>query len=173
MNAYIFHGSTPHATADKFWYQWLADELKKHNVDAKVVKLPMLSRQTLEETMDEIEEMNLDIYGETILIGHSAGANLILTILEKLDQPVNKVLMVAGFSLPTTTKEPTLKADYDWETIKGNSKEFYFVNSFNDPFNCGSEQGKVLFDNLGGKLLLDNDKHYTKKKYPFFVKILL
>lgn len=173
MNAYIFHGSTPHATADKFWYQWLAQELAKEGITAEVVDLPRLSRQTLEETLAEIKEKNLDINEKTLLIGHSAGANLMLTLLERQKKPVAKVLMVAGFSQPTTTREPTLKDNYDWDRIKKGAAEFYFVNSFNDPFNCNDHQGKVMFDHLGGKLILDNDKHYTKNKYPFFVKILL
>ncbi len=173
MKAYIFHGSTPHATADKFWYSWLAQQLNARSIKAKVIDLPRLSRQTLEETLDEIRLMNLVIDSETIFIGHSAGANLLLTLLENVKTPISKSLFIAGFSKPTTTKEPTLKEIYAFERIKANCKDFIFVNSFNDPFGCGFEQGKALFDQLGGTMLADNGKHYTKKEYPLFLKLVL
>lgn len=166
MNAYIFHGSTPHATGDKFWYPWLAKELSSSGVKATVINLPKLSRQSLEESLAEIEDMNLYLCEQTILIGHSAGANLLLSMLEGLTITVSIALLVAGFCMPTATKEPTLKATYAWDKIRENAETFYFINSFNDPFNCNHKQGKAMFDQLGGKLILDNDKHYTKSKYP-------
>ncbi|GAF38442.1 alpha/beta superfamily hydrolase [Agrilactobacillus composti DSM 18527 = JCM 14202] len=116
--------------------------------------------------------MNLTINENTILIGHSAGTNIILALLEQLKSPVRAVYLVAGYSQPNGMEHTTLKATYDWATIKTNSKDFYMLNSFNDPFNCDENQGRILFDHLGGTLILRNDGHFTSEQLPLLHTLL-
>lgn len=165
-NVIILHGSTPHASAEKYWYGPLAKELTNRGIDAKVADLPMLGRQSLDSTLTEFNAKNLQMDEGTVLIGHSAGANLILTLLEQTRKPVHAAFLVAGFCLPTAHTEPTLKSTYDWEAIKDNCQEFTFLNSFNDPFDCNDKQGNALFDHLGGTLILRNDGHFLRTKQP-------
>lgn len=58
----------------------------------------------------------------------------------------------------------TLKNYDDWKAIKKNSNELYVFNSFNNPFNYNEKQGRLLFDHLGGILILRNDGHFTPQK---------
>ncbi|OIK63058.1 alpha/beta hydrolase [Oenococcus oeni] len=172
MNAIIFHGSAPHATANKFWYQNIANSLIEQGVKTIIADLPKLDQESLTDTLSKIKKMNLVIDKNTILIGHSAGTNIIFALLEKLTMPIKPVYLVAGYSQPNGMKHTTLKSSYDWDAIKKNAKEFYIFNSFNDPFNCNEKQGKILFDHLGGTLILRNDGHFTKQQQPLLLALL-
>ena len=172
MNAIIFHGSAPHATADKFWYKNIAHSLNALGISTIVAALPKLDQESLTDTLVKIREMNLGINQNTILIGHSAGTNIILALLEQLTKPVKAVYLIAGYCQPNGMRHTTLKKSYDWKTIKKNSNEFYIFNSFNDPFNCNEKQGRSLFDHLGGTLILRNDGHFTQKKLPLLMTLL-
>ena len=120
MNAIIFHGSAPHATADKFWYKNIAHSLNALGISTIVADLPKLDQESLTDTLVKIREMNLGINQNTILIGHSAGTNIILALLEQLTKPVKAV-----YCQPNGMRHTTLKKSYDWKTIKKNSNEFY------------------------------------------------
>lgn len=172
VNAIIFHGSAPHATADKFWYKNIAHSLNALGTSTIVADLPKLDQESLSETLAKIKKMNLVIDQNTILIGHSAGTNIILALLEHLTKPVKAVYLIAGYSQPNGMRHTTLKNSYDWKTIQQNSHEFYMFNSFNDPFNCNEKQGRILFDHLGGTLILRNDGHFTQKSLPLLMTLL-
>ncbi|EKP96993.1 alpha/beta hydrolase [Lacticaseibacillus paracasei] len=172
MKAIIFHGSAPHATTGKFWYQNVANELNSHGIFTLVADLPKLDQEPLKDTLFKIKAMNLVIDENTILIGHSAGTNIIFALLEHLTTPVKTVYLIAGYSQPNGMSHTTLKRSYDWSVIKNNSNEFYMFNSFNDPFNCNEKQGKILFDHLGGTLILKNDGHFTQKHQPLLTSLL-
>lgn len=171
-NAIIFHGSAPHATADKFWYHKVARNLTNGGIPTVVADLPKLDQEPLAQTLLKIKEMGLVMNQHTILIGHSAGTNIIFALLEKLVSPVKAVYLLAGYSQPNGMKHTTLKAGYDWQRIRQNSNEFYMLNSFNDPFNCNEKQGKILFDHLGGTLILRNDGHFTNPQQPLLMTLL-
>ena len=179
MNAIIFHGSAPHATADKFWYKNIAHSLNALGISTIVADLPKLDQESLTDTLVKIREMNLGINQNTILIGHSAGTNIILALLEQLTKPVKAVYLIAGYCQPNGMRHTTLKnhmigrqSRRTQKTIKKNSNEFYIFNSFNDPFNCNEKQGRSLFDHLGGTLILRNDGHFTQKKLPLLMTLL-
>ncbi|EEI23797.1 alpha/beta hydrolase [Lactobacillus hilgardii] len=173
MNAIIFHGSAPHATANKFWYQNISNSLINHGISSIVVNLPQLDQEPLTDTLEKINKMDLEFTKDTILIGHSAGTNIIFALLEQhLETPVRAVYLIAGYSQPNGMKHTTLKESYDWTTIKNNAKEFFILNSFNDPFKCDEKQGKVLFDHLGGTLILRNDGHFMQKHQPLLLTLL-
>ena len=53
--------------------------------------------------------MNLGINQNTILIGHSAGTNIILALLEQLTKPVKAVYLIAGYCQPNGMRHTTLK----------------------------------------------------------------
>ena len=61
MNAIIFHGSAPHATADKFWYKNIAHSLNALGISTIVADLPKLDQESLTDTLVKIREMNLGI----------------------------------------------------------------------------------------------------------------
>lgn len=124
---------------------------------------------------------------QSVIIGHSAGATLVLGLLQYLPPHtmINKAVLVAGFvqlgQLPEVNqiKKGLLKIPPDWEKIKQSAKHFYFIHSENDRYECGIKQGKIMQEKLGGKLIvLPQEDHFNLesnpkyKRFPFIVNLL-
>lgn len=67
--------------------------------------------------------------------------------------------------LPNEEKDPILQDSYNWDKIKQNVKDIVFINSVNDPWGCNAEQGRVMFDKLGGTQIIRNDGHFGSETY--------
>ncbi len=91
-------------------------------------------------------------------------------------------ILVAGYSQPLLGNKGNtynIKDYYNWEKIKSTCKEFIFINGVNDPWGANDIQGRFMFDNLGGKLIINNEGHmgsdfYNQpyKKFPFLLKLI-
>jgi predicted alpha/beta hydrolase family esterase len=113
-----------------------------------------------------LENFNFD--RETILIGHSAGCPLILSILEKINIKIKQAILVAGFV--DTLKSDILQTEYNFEKIKNNVIGIVFINSNNDLWSCDDKQGLKMFEKFGGTLILrDGEGHMgsTAKNQPY------
>ena len=173
----IFHGTGPDPI--DYWYEWLADEAKKLGADSKVPLFEKINEEPVEYTLVKVfSELSFDT--DTILVGHSAGAPLILSILEKLDTPIKQAILVAGF-VENLGKEkmPVLQSQYNWQRIKQNVKDIVFINSVNDPWGCDDKQGRLMFDHLGGTQIIMNEGHFGTSsfhqeydKFPFLLNLL-
>ena len=121
-NVAIFHGTG--GTPNHFWHPYLKEELEKQAYEVWVPQLPNTKNPDISEWLPyALENKNYD--ADTILIGHSAGCPLILSILEKLDKPIHQAILVAGFTLPLDDNpEPILQEKYDWEKIRSNCNHF-------------------------------------------------
>jgi len=78
---------------------------------------------------------------------------------------------VAGYATPpNASQEPVLQASYDWKKIKAHVGDIYFVNSINDPYGCDDRQGRMMFDHLGGTLIIRDEGHFgsADQNYPTF-----
>lgn len=119
---------------------------------------------------------------DTILIGHSAGGPLVLSVLEKINTQIHKAILVAGYSrMKSKNDNPLiLQKEYDWKKIKKNVKDIIFINSSDDPWGCNEKEGLELFKHLGGTLIIrEGEGHmgsdsfkqaYTK--FPLLEKLL-
>ncbi len=76
-------------------------------------------------------------------------------------------------------KRSLVEKPFNWEKIKKSAKEFYFIHSDNDPYQCGADQGKIMQKHLDGELIikpgeshfnLEKDQEY--KQFPFILKLL-
>lgn len=67
MNTIIFHGSAPHATADKFWYKNIAHSLNSLGTTTIVADLPKLDQESLSDTRIAIIHLSerLDVDNKT------------------------------------------------------------------------------------------------------------
>ena len=68
---------------------------------------------------------------------------------------------------------------FNWEKIKKSAKEFCFVCSDNDPYQCGADQGKIMQKHLGGELVIKpGEGHFNLeegqqyKQFPLILKLL-
>ena len=68
---------------------------------------------------------------------------------------------------PTENDEPVLQATYDWEKIKSNVRDMYFVNSVRDPYGCDAEQGRRMFDKVGGTQIIRDEGHFGDMDDPY------
>lgn len=177
-NAIIFHG-----TGEKpgnYWYGWLKEELEQAGYSVVSPHYPELNQEPIDTFIPKVMSENR-FDEETVLVGHSAGGPLLLSILERLENPVRQAILVAGYSnrLPGEERDPVLQADYDWDAIKRNVDDIVFINSVNDPWGCNAEQGRAMFDKLGGTQIIRNEGHFGSgsfnQPYPKFplVKALI
>jgi predicted alpha/beta hydrolase family esterase len=99
---------------------------------------------------------------------------LLLSILENMSCVLSQAILVAGYSyrLPNDEKDPILQDSYDWAKIKNNVRDIVFINSVNDPWGCDAEQGRAMFDQLGGTQIIRSDGHFGStsfnQPYPTF-----
>ncbi len=176
--AIIFHGTE--CRPEDFWYMWLKQQLEANGYSVELPYYPDMNRVPISVFAPRVmSQFELD--EETVLIGHSAGVPLILTMLEHSDQKVALAVMVAGFSEPLSGgKDVILQDSYDWKKIKQNASRFIFINSDNDPWGCDDSQGKRMHEKLGGKLIIRHDGHFGSislnqpyKEFPLLKKLIL
>jgi len=163
-NAIIFHGTD--CQPDDYWYPWLAQKLMAHGYKVDVPSYPDINHESIDTFLPKVLQ-NHTFDQDTIIIGHSAGSPLILSILEKIDFPVAQAILVAGCSMrfEGETKDPVLQTDYNWEKIKQNVIDIVFINSVNDPWGCDANQGRIMFDHLGGTQIVRNEGHFGSTTY--------
>lgn len=157
--ALILHGAGNNSQGN--WFPWLKRELESKGFDVWAPDLPNADEPNQAAWLQTIFN-NWKFNEESILIGHSAGSTLILRILERLPKKtiVQSALLVAGTVELGTKPEyfqykRSLVADpFNWEKIKAQCKNFTFIHSDNDPYECGSNQGEIMYKHLGGKLII-------------------
>jgi predicted alpha/beta hydrolase family esterase len=157
--AIIFHGTG--ARPEWIWYPWLAGRLRTRGYDVETPHHPGTNVDPIAELMPSVLAAHT-FDEDTVLVGHSGGAALLLALLEHLDVTVAQAVLVAGYSTPPNDQsEPVLQATYDWEAIRSHARELVFVNSVTDEFGCDADQGRAMFDLLGGTLVVRDDGHFT------------
>jgi uncharacterized protein len=184
-NALILHGAGNNSQGN--WFPWLKSELEKKGYTVWSPDLPN------SETPDKASWLrvifsNQDwvFNSQSVLVGHSAGSDLILRILEQLPEGVkiNKAVLVAGPANLGTKPEyfaykDLVRDPFNWEKIKSSAANFYFIHSDNDPYQCGIDQGKIFHEHLGGELILrpgqghfnlEQGEHY--RQFPLLIDLI-
>ncbi|WP_369371844.1 RBBP9/YdeN family alpha/beta hydrolase [Promicromonospora sp. Populi] len=157
--AIIFHGTTANPTV--IWYPWLAEQLRARGYDVETPHHPGTNVEPIATFLPTVLAAHT-FDEDTVLVGHSGGAALLLALLEHLDVTVAQALLVAGYSTqPNDGDEPVLQGSYDWAAIRSHARELVFLNSVTDEFGCDADQGRAMFDQLGGTLVVRDDGHFT------------
>src|SRR5687767_7911443 len=94
-NAIILHGTG--TKANEFWFPWLKENLEKRGYQVWLPQLPNDDYPNLKEWLPFILE-NGKFSEETVLIGHSAGSQVILSVLENLEASVKQAILVSGYA---------------------------------------------------------------------------
>lgn len=164
-NAIIFHGTG--ATPEVVWLPWLRGRLIERGYDVKAPHYPGLNLEPVTTTVAKVlADHTFD--HDTVLIGHSGGAALLLALLERVDVTVAQALLVAGYCTPPgSSDEPVLQSDYRWAAIKSHVRDLYFINSPNDPYGCDDRQGRAMFDQLGGTQVIRHGGHFGDHDQPY------
>lgn len=177
-NATILHcwGGRP----ESFWYPYVKENLEKKNYRVWLPLLPNTNNPKLKEQLPFVLD-NGEFNKETVLIGHSSGCPLILSILENIDVKIKQAILVAGFfeKLGDDIVD-MIQEKYNWKKIKQNVEDIIFINSDDDPWKCDDKQGKKMFDKLGGKqIILHGEGHMGSdsfdqpyREFPLLVKLI-
>ena len=177
-NAIILHGTGD--SANSFWFPYLKKELEVRGYEVWLPNLPNAEKPNVKDWLSYILE-NGKINEETVLIGHSAGAQIILTILENLNIKIRQAILVSGYSkeLPKDIDSDKNKNEFKWDLIRPHAKKFVFINSDNDPWKCDDTQGKIMYKHLGGMQITLHEGHMgsskfnqSYKNFPLIVKLI-
>jgi len=161
----IFHGTG--GNPDVAWYPWLAGRLRERGFDVEVPHYPGVNVEPIASFLPKVLAAHR-FDEETVLVGHSGGAALLLALLEHLEVTVAQAVLVAGYcTRPNESEEPVLQEKYDWDAIRAHVRDLYFINSAEDPYGCDAGQGRAMFDRLGGTQIVRNDGHFGDYNQPF------
>ncbi len=163
--AIIFHGTGAHP--DVVWLPWLRERLTGRGYAVEVPHYPELNVEPIASFLPKVlADHTFD--ADTVLVGHSGGAALLLAILERIDARVHQAVLVAGYcTQPGTEDEPVLQASYDWAAIRASVDDLYFINSRDDPYGCDDKQGRAMLDELGGTQIVRDDGHFGDVDQPY------
>jgi uncharacterized protein len=177
-NAIILHGTGD--LPEMFWFPYVAKGLMEKGFDVWLPQLPNAKKPNLTDWLPFILK-NGKFNEETVMIGHSAGAQIILSLLENSEIKIKQAILVSGYAkpLPKTENDPKNQDSFNWEKIKGKAREFIFINSDNDPWECTEAQGKIMADILGGRLIVTHDGHMGSqahnqpyKEFPLLLELV-
>ena len=181
-NAIILHGTGE--TPKSFWYEYIEKNLKQVGYIVWLPQLPNKDKPTVKEQVRYIHSQGL-IFSDTVIIAHSAGVPLTLSIIESLnDRKIKQAILVAGFVEPLRGGEEgpnlILQKSYNWGKIKSNVEDIILIHSDNDPWGCDYKQGLKIFEKLGGNLIImHNQGHFGSntfnqpyKEFPFLLKLV-
>ena len=173
-NALILHGAGNSPQGN--WFSWLKQELEKRKYKVWLPDLPNSDVPNVEGWLNTIfSNKEWQFNNESVIIGHSAGATLILRILERLPEQlkIQKSILVAGIVRLGTKpeyfqyKKSLVEQPFNWEKIKKSCHRFYFVCSDNDPYECGFDQAQIMQKQLGGEIVFrPGEAHFNLEKGP-------
>ncbi|MBI4170176.1 MAG: alpha/beta hydrolase [Candidatus Aenigmarchaeota archaeon] len=179
-NAIIFHGTS--CSPNSYWLPNIKTYLETRGYEVWVPQLPGSDTPDLKIQLPYVLE-NGQFSEHTVLIGHSAGCPLSLSVLENIDVQIHKAVLVAGYARPKSDDpgpELILQEKYDWGKIRQNVREIIFINSDNDPWGCNDREGYYMFENLGGTLIIRHGEGHMGsdtfnqpyKEFPLLEKLL-
>ena len=182
-NALILHGAGNYSQGN--WFPWLKLELEKKEYRVWSPDLPNSKEPNQSDWLSTIfSNKSWQFSNDSLIIGHSAGATLILRILEKLSASVKikTAILVSGVvELGTKPeffkyKRSLVRNPFKWKKIRSSCENFYFIHSDNDPYECGQVQGKIMQSHLGGNFIVKKGEgHFNldiSNKYNKFPELL-
>lgn len=180
MHYILLHGTG--CAPDDHWFPRLREilEAKWH-----MVSIPALPHAEKPErnVWREYVLAHYALDDTTVLIWHSSGATVILSILESLTQPIAKAVLIAGFfiELDKAWRASLMLQDtYDRQKIAQHAGEIVLINSDNDPRGCTDTQARPVAKKLGATFVLAEGMGHMGswtfndpcKKLPLLVEVI-
>ena len=163
--AIIFHGTG--ASPDVVWIPWLRRRLIERGYVVEAPHYPGLNVEPIATFLPQVLAHHT-FDEDTVLVGHSGGAALLLAVLEHIEARVDQAILVAGYcTQPGSEDEPVLQDAYDWSAIRAHVRDLYVINSREDPHGCDDQQGRAMFERLGGTQIVRDDGHFGDIDQPF------
>ncbi|MBI2129384.1 leucine--tRNA ligase [Candidatus Woesearchaeota archaeon] len=133
-NYVLIHGYA--GSPDALFFPWLRKELEGKGYKVNVPNLPDTDNPDVIKQAEYVLK-NERFDENTVLLGHSLGAAVALKILERLEKPIKKLILAAGFIEPKfkDKKRPfdeTFNWKFDFDKIKKNVKDIAILRAKND-----------------------------------------
>ena len=113
--AIIFHGTGAHP--DVVWLPWLRRRLSERGFVVEAPHYPHLNVEPIATFLPKVLASHT-FDEDTVLVGHSGGAALLLAVLEHVDTTVAQAILVAGYCTTLgDEEEPVLQDSYDLSLI--------------------------------------------------------
>lgn len=113
--------------------------IKKLKALGHSVFVPQLPNTKTPVVMDQVRfvQENYQFTEQTVLLGHSLGSPVALKVVEQLDKPIQRLVLVAGFAqqgFPDKKRpfEDTFDWQFDFNKIKQNVKEIVILRADKD-----------------------------------------
>lgn len=153
-NYVLLHGFD--GSPQKCFFPWLAEELQKVGDTVHSLVLPNTQQPNADEQA-EFALKNVEYNERTVLLGHSYGAVTALKIVEQLDRPIAKLVLVSGFAEPgfmdhERNFEATTNWHFDFAKIRKNVGEVVILRPTNDAA-VPPERADFLQSKLGGTII--------------------
>jgi len=163
-------GDVEHAN----WYGWLRNKLIERDVDCVLKNMPdpVLAR---EEIWIPFMEKELNCNENTVVVGHSSGAQAAMRYAEK-HRVVGLVLVSACV---TDLGDPNEKASgyynrpWEWQQIKQNTQWIVQFGSTDDPFIPFSEQKQVAEGTAAEFHQFSDKGHFMSMAFPELMNTLI
>ncbi len=171
----LIHGYQ--ASPDLNYHQWLKTELEKRGHTVEIPVLPNPNEPNPKEQADYVlKHCQLD--KNTVLVAHSLGSNVALRILEQLDTPIHRTVLVGGFLDANFQEEKNRDVLFDFEfdipNIKNNAGNIVLLHGLNEK-TISKEQFENLRQVLGGDAVVDfdNKEHFRGQQEPAVLRATL
>lgn len=165
---YIIHGfgSEP----ERGWRPWLRNQLVARGYEVVMPAMPNPNMPMPLDWLAKLQEVITKLDENTIIVGHSLGANTAMRFLESLsdDVKIGKLITVAAVVDRVTVTGDAEKLIRLWtsiqidaEKVKSRAGEIVSFFSDNDPF-IPLETEVVMREKFGARIIIGHDKaHYN------------
>ena len=153
--ALIIHGA--YGNPNENWIPWLKTELEKFGYEVAIPTFPTPENQSLENWLDVVSPHLEKLDSESVLAGHSIGAVFLLSVLEKLNEPVKATVFASGFLHDLgnddfdTVNRSFYEKDFDWQKVRQNTRKVFVFHGDNDPY-VPLKEAESLAEKLGVKV---------------------
>ncbi len=166
MKKVIFiHGYTSSPKRKK--YQLIAQELDKLGIDYSIPEFPGGEHPHSKDWLEIIDREVKNSDRPVVLVGHSLGTRAALLYLDKYEQKVDSVILIApfdnNFEVHRARRDESFADFFDYaldiEKIKKLANKFIVVHSKDDDL-IPYEQGVKISQDLGAKLITYEDRSH-------------
>lgn len=165
------------SAGDGNWFSWLKKQLEEEGCEVFAPTLKDAKKPVLDDWMDQLKPYMDKLDENSVIIGHSLGSKAILHLLEKNNQKVDKVFLVASAIgnlkrdwewLADRWKDSDLEslkkfwnAKLDWTKINPKVKEPFAIVSKDDLYVDTKNYENLEFDDLKVEIW-DGHRHFQQ-----------
>ncbi len=181
--AYIVHGW--YGSVNEPLLKWINQQLEEKGYQSDLLEMPDAENPQIKTWVDKLKDA-VELGKDTLLIGHSIGAQAIMRFLEELPdgEKIGRVIFIAPWFYLTNwedvtqaeieTMTPWLTIPIDLEKVKTKADEWITIFSDNDEFVPLKKNSEKFRKSLGAEVIIEEGKgHFTEDNGVVDLPILL